>query len=100
VLTTLEGMPLTSREKNRNGPSRVYHLVQAAATKAGIKRDVHPHLFRHTFATEYLRANPKQIETLRDLLGHASYTQVRAYLHFVERQQRLEMVGTLPDTLL
>lgn len=100
VLTTLEGMTFASREKNRNGPSRLYHLVQAVAKRAGIKRDVHPHLFRHTFATEYLRANPRQIETLRDLLGHASYTQVRSYLHFVEKQQRLEMVGMLPDTLL
>jgi len=59
----------------------VYHLVQAAT----IKRDVHPHLFRRTFATEYFRANPQQIETLRDLPGHASYKQVGDYLHFVER---------------
>jgi integrase len=43
--------------------------------------DMHPHLFRHFAANLYLEQNPGGYETVRRLLGHASYqTTIRSYV--------------------
>jgi site-specific recombinase XerD len=41
---------------------------------------VHAHKFRHTFATIYLRTGG-DIERLRKILGHTTYTMVMRYVH-------------------
>jgi integrase len=41
---------------------------------------IHAHKFRHTFATEYLRAGG-EIERLRRILGHTTYVMVMRYVH-------------------
>lgn len=41
-----------------------------------------PHIFRHTFATLYLR-NGGDLERLRQIMGHASLTTTQVYLHLV-----------------
>jgi integrase/recombinase XerD len=50
--------------------SGVLQLLRGAADRAGITRRVHPHLLRHSFATEAIRRgmNPAQ---LAQLLGHS-----------------------------
>ena len=56
-------------------------LVGRLGERAGVK-NVHPHRFRHTFATEYLR-NHGQMLALKDLLGHSDFEMVEHYAHFV-----------------
>lgn len=43
---------------------------------------VHPHLVRHTFATNFL-LNGGDIENLRIILGHTTFYMTEQYLHFV-----------------
>jgi integrase/recombinase XerD len=57
------------------------NLVGRLGDRAGVK-NVHPHRFRHTFATEYLR-NRGQMLALKDLLGHSDFEMVEHYAHFV-----------------
>lgn len=52
-------------------------LLRRLGKKAGLKK-CHPHMFRHTFATNYLRAEG-DIFTLQELLGHSSLEMVRRY---------------------
>jgi integrase/recombinase XerD len=56
-------------------------MVEMLGRKAGIKKQVHPHLFRHSLAINLLRkhVNPVQV---RDILGHTSLAMIdRVYSH-------------------
>lgn len=50
------------------------------AEAAGITKNVHPHLFRHTGATMFLEAGG-DIRHLQMLLGHADLRMVMRYTH-------------------
>lgn len=50
------------------------------AASAHIRKNVHPHLFRHTAATSWLE-NGGGMEELRLILGHSKYDMVKRYAH-------------------
>jgi len=58
------------------------NMLRRLGVRAGIQ-NVHPHRFRHTFATEYLR-NGGQMLALKDLLGHSDFEMVEHYAHFIQ----------------
>lgn len=49
------------------------------AKRAGIEKDLHMHLARHTFATTVTLANGVPIETVSKMLGHANIKQTQHY---------------------
>jgi len=57
-------------------------LVRRLGERAEVPK-AHPHKFRHTFATSYLRSGG-DIFTLQALLGHASLDMVRHYVRIAE----------------
>lgn len=62
--------------------SGVLQLLRGAADRAGIKRRVHPHLLRHSFATEAIRRgmNPAQLAQLLGYNGLRMIEQVYAHM--------------------
>jgi len=69
--STLKGKKLSSRY--------LQQMVKRYATKAGITKNISPHILRHTYATQYYRQT-KDIETLRRILGHADISTTTIYI--------------------
>jgi len=62
-------------------PSQVKRL----AAKAGIKKNVHPHTLRHSFATDLYRETSK-IRLVQKVLGHSDLSTTMIYTHIVDEE--------------
>lgn len=60
-------------------------MVKRRAENAGISKNVHPHLLRHTFATDLLRST-KNIRLVQKALGHASLSSTMIYTHVYDEE--------------
>jgi integrase/recombinase XerD len=54
--------------------------VSTAAKRAGIKKDITPHILRHTFATHFLESDGR-LPVLQKLLGHEHIRTTARYIH-------------------
>ena len=68
----------------------VRDFVKRCALKRGIKKDVHPHTLRHSFATDLLR-NTNNIRLVQKALGHISIATTMIYTHIVDEQLELAL---------
>jgi len=73
-----------------------WQACQAAARRAGIQKEVHPHTLRHCFATHLLEAGA-DLRTIQILLGHRDLEETTIYLHLSQRH--LSATASPLDTL-
>lgn len=64
----------------RLGPRAIQKRVAAWARHQGLGRHVHPHLFRHSFATHLLESS-QDLRGVQELLGHANISTTQVYTH-------------------
>lgn len=72
LLINQQGTPLTTRG--------IHYLLTKEAKRIGMHIPIHPHLFRHTFATDMLNegANLREVQ---EMLGHAHLSSTQVYTH-------------------
>jgi site-specific recombinase XerD len=79
LFSTLKGAPLRDRD--------VREMIARRGRKAGIEIPVHPHLLRHSFASEFLEDGGSLVE-LQRLLGHERLETTSIYAHVADERLR------------
>ena len=64
----------------RLGPRAVQLRVAEWSRRQGIDVHVHPHMFRHSFATHLLESS-QEVRGVQELLGHANISTTQVYTH-------------------
>lgn len=59
---------------------RIWQIVKKATKKAGINKNIHPHSFRHTFAT-HIYEETNDLGKVQELLRHKSLASTGIYKH-------------------
>ncbi|MFZ0489862.1 MAG: site-specific tyrosine recombinase XerD [Salegentibacter sp.] len=69
-----------NRRGNKLTRAMIFTIVRRLAEKAGIKKKISPHTFRHSFATHLLE-NGADLRAIQQMLGHESITTTEVYMH-------------------
>ncbi|HUT96693.1 MAG TPA: tyrosine recombinase XerC [Dehalococcoidales bacterium] len=73
----------------------VQKILEKYTSQAGLKKRVHPHMLRHTFATHLLDGGA-DLRVVQELLGHERLSSTQIYTHVTKKQARKVYLAAHP----
>ena len=73
----------------------VFKMVKERAMLAGVRKDISPHTFRHSFAT-HLVENGADLRVVQEMLGHESVLTTEIYTHIDSQTWQREVLDHHP----
>lgn len=84
---------------NRRGKNltrvMIFTIIKNLASAIGLKKNVSPHTFRHSFAT-HLFENGANLRAIQEMLGHESILTTEIYTHIGQGAQRDAILNCHP----
>lgn len=75
-----ENIAFLNRRGGRLSRVMVFLIVKELAEMAGVKKNISPHTFRHSFATHLVEGGA-DLKAVQDMLGHESIITTEIYTH-------------------
>ncbi|GAH98888.1 unnamed protein product, partial [marine sediment metagenome] len=76
-----------SRTGNKLLPDYIQKMIKRYSRKVDSNKDIHPHCFRHSFATIWLKEG-KPIRGIQKQLGHKSLVTTQIYLDYFDEDRK------------
>ena len=73
----------------------IFTIIKNLVETAGIRKNVSPHTFRHSFATHLLEGGAN-LRAIQEMLGHESITTTEIYTHLDQRFLREAIISFHP----
>ncbi|WP_294083118.1 site-specific tyrosine recombinase XerD [Proteiniphilum sp. UBA5384] len=73
----------------------VFYYIKRYAEEVGLKKEISPHVFRHSFATHLLERGAN-IRVIQEMLGHEKITTTEIYTHIDRHFLRQEIIEHHP----
>jgi integrase/recombinase XerD len=90
-----ENIVFLNRRGNKLSREMIFIIVKKLTQLAGIKKNVSPHTFRHSFATHLVKAGA-DLRAVQEMLGHESITTTEIYTHLDRKYLRSTFVRFHP----
>jgi len=73
----------------------IEYVLNQIVKKSSLTADIHPHMLRHTFATQMLN-NGADLRTVQELLGHMSLSTTQIYAHVTKEHLQQDYRNFFP----
>ena len=73
----------------------VFHIIKELSESIGLKKNISPHTFRHSFATHLLEGGAN-LRAIQSMLGHESIGTTEIYTHIDRNRLRNEIIEHHP----